>query len=72
MQHGHHRHVRCDQQRHKERQSSGWLWNNDQCIDECVHDACDRCHTEQVVGHEYRWSCKGVEKSGQNQGQYVL
>lgn len=50
-------HIKRDNIMNKERQSSCWLWNNNDCINNCVNNTRDCCHFKQELSRRNCWIC---------------
>lgn len=56
----------------EERQASCWLWNNNDCINDCVNNTRDCCHFEQELSRPNSWVCQNIKESSKQIRQNIF
>lgn len=65
-------HVQCDCEVNGKANSTGWLGNDVNCINECMQKTCHCCHTNQPdCNHRVR-VCQHIEEANRQKRQNVL
>lgn len=65
-------HVSGNGEWHKERKSSGWLWQNPDGVDDGVRHTTQSCSAEQVHGEGDAGIRESIEEAGDDQRNDVL